>query len=244
MWTGGRIRDLHRRVGLALAAWLMVSSGIGVAEENTRRGGTEEGPDYTALSLEELGRVDLVYAASRHAQTRGEAPSSVSIVTAEEIRRHGYRTLGDVLRSVGSFYLTDDRNYGYVGVRGFGRPGDYNTRILVLVDGIRVNEPVYDASYVGREFVLDPAAIDRVEIVRGPGASMYGNSAFFAVVNVVTKQGRQLRGGELSVSGGSFEDVGGRLTWGTATPGGLDVLASVSASHLGGRTLYFPEFDA
>lgn len=204
----------------------------------------QEPPDFTDLSLEDLGRVDLVHAASRHEQTRGEAPSSVSIVTSEEIGRHGYRTLADVLRSLGSFYVSDDRNYSYIGVRGFGRPGDYNTRVLILMDGIRTNEPVYDGTYVGREFNLAVAVIDRIEVIRGPGATMYGNSAFFAVINVVTKQGRQLRGGEVSASIGSFRDVGGQLTWGTVTPRGIDILASVSATDLEGRRLYFPEFDS
>lgn len=204
----------------------------------------EDPPDFTGLSLEDLSRVDLVHAASRHEQGRGEAPSSVSVMTGEEMRQHGYRTLADALRALGGFYVTDDRNYSYVGVRGFGRPGDYNTRILVLMDGMRTNEPVFDATYVGREFLLDVGIIDRIEVLRGPGAAMYGNNAFFAVVNVVTRRGRQLRGGEVRGTAGAFGDVGVHVTWGTATSSGVDVTASVSASRLSGRRLYFPEFDS
>jgi iron complex outermembrane receptor protein len=228
MWNGeSRLAAAAARVlGAGVVACLVAGGSPAPAQE---------APDFSNLSLEDLGRIDLVHAASRHAQTRGEAPSSVSVVTSEEIRRHGYRSVADVLRAMGSFYVTNDRNYSYVGVRGFGRPGDYNTRILILMDGIRTNEPIYDGTYVGREFVLDPAVIDRIEIIRGPGATMYGNSAFFAVINVVTKQGRQLRGGEVSASAGSFRDVGGQLTWGTVTPGGIDVLVSVSASNVRGR---------
>ena len=231
----GNGRVAARVLGAGLMACLVTGGAVATAQD---------APDFTDLSLEDLGRVDLVYAASRHQQTRGEAPSSVTVVTSEEIRQHGYRTLADVLRSMGSFYVSDDRNYSYIGVRGFGRPGDYNTRVLILMDGIRTNEPVYDGTYVGREFNLNAAVIDRIEVIRGPGATMYGNSAFFAVINVVTKQGRQVRGGEVSASIGSFHDVGGHLTWGTVTPGGIDVLASVSATDLGGRRLYFPEFDS
>ena len=109
------------------------------------------------LSIEELMqvRVDSVYGASKHEQKVTQAPSSMTMVTADDIRRFGYRTLADVLRDVRSFYVSDDRNYQYVGVRGFLRPGDYNSRLLVTIDGHRMNDSVYDGAYAGREGVVD-----------------------------------------------------------------------------------------
>jgi len=93
------------------------------------------------LSLEELMdvRVETVQGASRFEQKVTEAPALVTIVSGDQIRRLGHRTLADVLRSVGGLYVSDDRNYMRLGVRGFARPGDYNTRILLLVDGHRIN---------------------------------------------------------------------------------------------------------
>src|SRR5437773_7487775 len=78
------------------------------------------------LSLKQLMEMEVptVVTASKHEQKVTEAPSSVSIVTADEIKKFGYRTLTDILRSVRDFYVTYDRNYGYIGVRGFDRPGD------------------------------------------------------------------------------------------------------------------------
>jgi hypothetical protein len=86
--------------------------------------------------LMELG-VQRVFGASDRLQPVTEVPSSVSIVTADEISRYGYRTLADVLNGVRGFYVTNDRNYSYVGARGFNRPGDYSTRVLLLVNGHR-----------------------------------------------------------------------------------------------------------
>src|SRR5207249_9458198 len=74
-----------------------------------------------------------VFGASKYEQKPGEAPASVSIVTADEIQKYGYRTLADILGSVRGFFTTYDRNYTYAGVRGFDRPGDYDTRILLQI---------------------------------------------------------------------------------------------------------------
>ncbi len=85
------------------------------------------------MSLEELMsiNVDSVYGASGFEQKVTEAPASVTIITSEEIQRYGYRTLADILRNVPGFYVTYDRNYSYLGVRGFGLPGQYNNSIAV-----------------------------------------------------------------------------------------------------------------
>ena len=80
-------------------------------------------------------------------------------------------------------------------MRGFSLPGDYNTRMLLLVNGHRVNDNVFGQAEIGAEFGLDAAMFERVEIIRGPASSLYGDSAFFAVVNVITRTGESLGGG-------------------------------------------------
>src|SRR6185295_13674218 len=163
----------------------------------------------------------VVYAVSRRNQSLREAPSAVSVVTAAEIREHGYRTIADVLRSLPSFFVTEDRRYSYVGVRGFNRPGDYGARILLLLDGLRTNDNLYEQAYVGQEFILDIDLVERIEVVRGPSAAIYGNSAFFAVVNVVTRHGRDLQGGEVAAGTGSFGTRSGRATYGRRLDNGV-----------------------
>jgi iron complex outermembrane receptor protein len=201
-------------------------------------------PDVTGLSLEDLLEAEVVYAASRRIQTLREAPSAVSVVTAAEIREHGYRTLADVLRSLPSFYVTEDRRYSYVGVRGFDRPGDYGARILLLLDGLRTNDNVFEQAYIGQEFLVDIDLVDRIEVVRGPSAAIYGNSAFFAVVNVVTRPGRDFQGAELSGTAASFGTRAGRASYGRQLANGFEFLVSASLSDNEGRRLYFKEFDS
>ena len=149
--------------------------------------------------------VGTVFGAARREQRVTEAPSSVTIVTAEDIRTFGWRTLAEALSSVRGFYVTNDRNYTYVGVRGFGRPSDYNNRVLVLVNGHRYNDNVYDQALVGHEFPIDLALVDRIEVIRGPGSALYGTSAFFAVINVVLRPGGAVGGSESSIEVGSFD---------------------------------------
>src|SRR3989454_5505517 len=138
-----------------------------------------------------------VFGASKYEQKPSEAPASISIITADEIQRYGYRTLSEILRSVRGLFTTYDRNYSYIGARGFDRPGDYDTRILLLLDGHRINDNVYDQASIGTESIVDVNAIERVEVIRGPSSSLYGTNAFLAVVNVITKSGRELKGGEI-----------------------------------------------
>ncbi|MBN1916811.1 MAG: TonB-dependent receptor [Verrucomicrobia bacterium] len=203
-----------------------------------------EGADFTDLSLEELMDVDVVVTASRHEQEVRQAPSSVTIVTAGDIRAYGYRTLGELLDGVRGFYVTYDRNYSYLGVRGFLRPGDYNTRVLLLVNGSRINENIYSAAYLGTAAIIDVDLIDRVEIVRGPSSSLYGTGALFAVVNVITRHGRDLQGAEASAEVASYDTLKGRFTYATRRENGLEVLLSGTLYDSAGPRLFFEEFDS
>jgi iron complex outermembrane receptor protein len=188
--------------------------------------------------------IPSVYGASKHEQKVTEAPSSVSIITSSDIKKYGYRTLADVLRSVRSFYITYDRNYSYVGVRGFGRPGDYNSRILLLIDGHRINDNIYDQALVGTEEIIDVDLIDRVEVIRGPGSSLYGSNAFFAVINVITKRGRDLKGVEASGAVSSYTTNQERLSYGDKYGNGLEAIISGTGYKSNGQQLHFNEFDA
>jgi len=199
------------------------------------------------LSMEELMKieVDSVYGASGYEQKVTEAPAFITIITSDEIQRYGYRTLADVLRYVPGFYVSNDRNYSYIGVRGFNRPGDYNSRLLLLVDGHRVNDNVYDEAAIGTDFPIDIDLIERVEVIRGPNSSLYVASAFLGVINIVTKRVRDAKGLTTSGSGASYGTYSPRVTYGHQFESGLAMLLSGTYydSH-GHDSLYYKEFDS
>ena len=197
----------------------------------------------TSLNLEQLMQVQ-VYTASKHAQEVSETPALVTVITQDEIRTYGYRTLADVLRSAPGFWVNYDRMYSYVGLNGFARPGDENTRVLLLVNGHRMNDEIFGTALIGRELPLDIDLIERIEIVRGAGSSLYGSNAFLGVVNIITRSATLNTNVELSSEGGSNYWRKLRVTAGV--PQLLDgSLFSISLYQTDGRgSLYFPEYDS
>jgi outer membrane receptor for ferrienterochelin and colicins len=200
-------------------------------------------PDVGTMSIEDLLGVHVVTTASKFSQEIREAPASITVIGADEIRRYGHRTLADALRSVRGFYTTYDRNYSYIGMRGFARPGDYNTRMLLLVDGHRLNDVTFDMAPIGTDFPVDVSLIDRIEIIRGPGSSLYGTSAFFAVVNVITRTGASRPGLQLEAQAGSLDTRAATASFGRLFGNGRELLLSGSTYGSAGQArLHYPEF--
>ena len=184
-----------------------------------------------------------VTSAIKGQQTIREAVGSISVITSEDILRYGYETIGDILNSVPGFYTSNDRQYEYLGIRGFGRPGDYNSRLLFMLNGHVMNEMVYGSSFIGREFPFDPHSIDRVEIIRG-AQGLFGNAAMLALVNIITKSGSEINGVRASGGMGSFGTIRGMLTAGAEIGEDVEFSLSAIAGSNRGEDLYFPEFDA
>jgi outer membrane receptor protein involved in Fe transport len=204
-------------------------------------------PNLMDMSLEDLMKVevDSVYGASGYKQSVNDAPASVTIITADEIKRYGYRTLADVLRNVPGFYVTSDREMSYVGVRGFGPPGDYNSRVLLLIDGHWTNDNVTGGAVFGTEMPFDIDLVERVEVIRGPNSSVYIANALLAIINVVTKRGRNAKGLEVSEDLASYRTYKSRVIYGGQLKDGVEWLLSGSYyySH-GPDQLFFKEFDS
>lgn len=206
---------------------------------------TPTAADLTELPLEALMNIEVpkVYAASKVEQPETQAPASVTIVSSDEIKKYGYRTLADILASVPGFNVSYDRNYDFLGARGVSL-GDFNSRMLLLVNGHRINNNLTDGAAIGTDFILDIDLIDRVEVIRGPEAVLYGNNAFFGVINVITRQGGQVNGVETSAEYGSFDSYKVRVTYGKLFTNGVQMLLSGTYYDSAGQSsLYYPEFD-
>ncbi len=186
--------------------------------------------DLAELPLEQLMAlpVESVSGVSKYEQAIRRAPAGVTVFTAADIRNYGWRTLADALRAAPGFHIRHDRFYEYVGNRGFTRPYDYNARTLILVNGHRINDPIYQQGAVGTEFLLDLDMVERIEIIRGPGSSIYGSNAFYGAVNVIPKRGRDLAGGQASLAVGTEPSIKSRVSFGDRSAGGVEYTLSAT----------------
>lgn len=180
-----------------------------------------------------------VYAASRHYLRQVDSPASVTVITADDIRSFGYRTLGDLLRSVRGVHIYNDRNYDYLTLRGYSRAGDYNAGVALQIDGMRINDPVYDGGLIGSEFPLDVGLIERVEYIRGPGSAEFGGNALFGVINIVTRSAGGSSGLVVGLDGGSNGRAGANARFGKRFENGASLLLSASYLDVEGEDLRF-----
>lgn len=206
----------------------------------------EEAPVMLAslneMTLEQLLQVEVI-SASRFSQSTLEAPASVTVIDQNELRKHGYRNLAEALETAPGIYTSYDRNYTYVGVRGFNRPGDYGTRILVLTDGARRNDPLYDQAFLGNESPVEIDWVKTVEFVAGPASSVYGANALFGTVNAILLDGADVNGTRVTVDAGTDNARKIGVVSGAKLSGDRDWLIGVASYASNGENLYFPNFD-
>ena len=219
---------------------LILCLAMGLSEDKKQLDLQEDDTEESALFAE----LPLVESASLHAQTLNEAPANVTVITAQEIREFGYRTFGEVMGNVRGFYTSDDYAYGYLGARGFNVPGDYSTRILVMVNGHYLTDNLYSAGgWLEQDFPLDLDLVARIEIIRGPSSALYGSNGVFATINVVTKSPVDHDLARVSTEVGSFGEKKVQFPSSTYLGKGANLLISTSAFNFGGRSVSFDEFN-
>ncbi|MEN6582120.1 MAG: TonB-dependent receptor plug domain-containing protein, partial [Armatimonadota bacterium] len=208
-------------------------------EENTL-----EQQDLTNLDIEDLLNINVT-AASKKIERTSDAPASVTVITHDQIERYGYRNLQDALRSVVGLYASTDLNYGFLGVRGYAMPGDFNTRVLLLIDGVRINDPMYNQVPIDEDVPLDIRSVERIEIVKGPGSALWGSNAVLAVINLITRKANDVQYNRLAQSVGTNENYESFFEFHDDSSDKFQFAGSVTNMGSDGlHSIYFPEFDS
>lgn len=180
---------------------LMVLQAVSAAAEDAQ---------YTSEDLLFLD-LEKVVSASRRAQPLNEAPSNIVVITDQQIKNMGARTLADVLSTVpGVQTSVTIKGLGEVWFRGV--TGGYNDKVLMLVDGIPWRELIYGQFPTDEQLSLNN--IKRIEIIRGPGSTMYGTNAFAGVINIITLKGSELAGTKIEARTSAFDTVGASVMTG------------------------------
>jgi outer membrane receptor protein involved in Fe transport len=223
----------RRKVRVSLRGYAPVEIEVDVAP------GRQAQPDE--IQLVPLREVTAV---SRYQETIEDAPSSVTIISREEIEAFGYPTIASALEGVRGFTLSYDRAYASASVRGIGQPEDYGNRLLVLADGASLNDDIDNASAIGNNARVDLHDVDRIEVVRGPGSLLYGTGAFSGVVNVVGRPRDEPDG--VHVGFGSYDDavIHGRAGFHYNLAADKGIWGSVSAAHSDGYDVAVPVTQA
>src|SRR5690606_20198360 len=201
----------RRPVRRALAATL----GIGLAFAQGQAVATEPGTDppeqslarLAAMSLEELMRTEVVTVSGRP-RPQIATPAAVTVITGEDVRRSGHRSIVEALRMVPGMYVGRINSSSWVaGARGLTGTSLTSNRYLVLVDGRLVYDPLVSTTFWDTVDVPLPD-LDRIEVVRGPGATLWGVNAMNGVISIITKRASATAGTLVQAGGGSNGEHG------------------------------------
>ncbi len=219
----------------------------------------QEHKDIMDMSLEELMNIKITTAEKRP-QRISESPSTIRVITSEEIKAFGYSTIWDALKTVVGSIPSENGNNESIGFRGILEPAKFNSHILWLVDGHTMNESYFQWFFPGLKAGIDIENVARIEIIRGPASVLYGSNAFTGVVNIVTKKGKDLEGLEVAANtGGVITSSGGfkldksqdllnlysaRVSFGKTFENGSDLFLSTSYTDYEGQVMYIPYFSA
>jgi len=207
-----------------------------------------------AGAMVELGDVELedwlelpIASVSLQEEKVSQAPAAVFVLSGDDLRNLGFRTLGEALRTVPGLFVVPDSAYFNIGVRGLSLPGDQQSRFMVMIDGVPVNDSVgIGQSFIDRELPVSLQAVERIEVIQGPIGGIYGPVAFTGAVNVVTRKSVKpsadvLAGAEVNSVGLSGGELSG--TYVGRVFGTVDVLASIGGWGTRGGTTRYPEWS-
>ena len=222
------IRDARSSTARVLAAAFSLLSCISApASAQTRTS------DLANLTLDQLVTMEVT-SVSKREQKLSEAPSAIVVVTSDDIRRSGSTTVAEVLRTVPGLQVARVTSNKWA-VSARGSNGLFTAKMLVLVDGRSVYTPLFSGVYWDTQDIplLD---IERIEVVRGPGATMWGANAVNGVINIITKSAADTVGPAMSVTRSTDEQVVGEFRYGAKLSDRANVRLFVKHAERGTKT--------
>ncbi len=184
----------------------------------TGRAWAEEQPDLSNLSIEQLAEIKVT-SASKQAEPLSEAPASLYVIDHDQIVRSGALTIPEILRLAPNLQVYQQSPSKWVvtarGLNGYPVAQSFSNKLLVLIDGRTVYSPLFSGVYWDMQDVL-PDDIDRIEVISGPGATLWGANAVNGVINIITRSAESSRGFYAEVDAGTGEQVAGARLSGQA----------------------------
>jgi iron complex outermembrane recepter protein len=187
---GEALRRRHVRTFVLSALFVIAAGGLSAVSAQQR-----PGLDLVEMSLEELLSLEITSAGKKE-QLISDTAAAIYVITADDIRRSQATTIMELLRQVPGMHVAREATGKWsISIRGFTQQNA--NKLLVLMDGRSLYTPVYSGvEWDGQDTLLED--IDRIEIIRGPGASLWGANAVNGVVNIITKDARDTQGAAVS----------------------------------------------
>jgi len=161
-------------------------------------------PDLADLSIEELGNIQVT-SVSKHAERLLDAPAAIFVITGEDIRRSGATRLPEALRLAPNLEVARASASSYaISARGFNQPNAVANKLLVLIDGRAVYTPLFSGVFWDAQDVM-LEDVERIEVISGPGAALWGANAVNGVINVITRRSSDTQGGYAYGNSGNLE---------------------------------------
>ena len=202
-----RSRPATRLGRIFLAAFLAVVVAATTVAQTSRNV-----PDVTAMSMEDLMNMNVT-SVSKRTQKVADAAAAIFVITQEDIRRSGATSIPEALRMAPGLQVARiDENKWAIGSRGFN--GRFDNKLLVLIDGRSVYTPLFSGVYWNVQDVM-LEDVDRIEVIRGPGATLWGANAVDGVINVITKKAKSTQSTVVTAGAGTEERAAGGVRYGS-----------------------------
>jgi iron complex outermembrane receptor protein len=198
--------------GVVLRFGAILVSALVASATSAARVSAADGPrDLTELSLEELTKIEVT-SVSKREEPLAEAAAAISVITNESMRRYGARTIPEALRLVPGLHVAQITSSAWgVSARGFSSLN--SAKLLVLSDTRSIYTPLFSGVFwYVQDFLIED--IDRVEVIRGPGASLWGANAVNGVINITSKSAKDTQGAYFEGGGGTTERAFGAVRFG------------------------------